>query len=78
MLESKTFHSPKISMSFNYPRQVASKDIHETPPGESTKTIPIFEEFFIVGVESDQLQSQDWDCHDKVFVAPRNLYIHNK
>ena len=64
---SQGFHSPQVSLSFNQPtaKQLVAHD-----------TTNIFEEFFIIGVDQQDLSKQDWNNSDKHFLAPKTLYMH--
>jgi hypothetical protein len=45
-------------------KQISSKEIVETPP-KASQTTRIFDEFFIIGVDKDELAKLDWNSSQR-------------
>lgn len=54
-------------------QKVEFKSIEESPP-EDIKIPRLFDEFFIIGVDTDEIQDQK----GKFFANPKTLYLHLK
>lgn len=62
-------HSPKHSLGNILMKQITPKKI-SSPSDAPRKTISMFEEFFIIGADKEELTKLDWNKSSRQYVSP--------